>query len=138
MPETHDKDGNRFFNVIIAGSRDFVDYGTLESYCHDTIRDNEYWKRGAIRIISGGARGADTLGERFAREFHYDLLIMDADWQKHGKAAGMIRNRQMAELPSQALIAFWDGKSVGTKGMIKIAKDKGLKVHVYQTEGVMR
>ena len=52
-----------------------------------------------------------------------------ADWERHGKAAGPIRNAEMADV-SDALIAFWDGQSCGTKSMIELAKRKGLQVAV--------
>lgn len=81
-------------------------------------------------VLSGGARGADKLGERWAvdNDIPYELWL--ADWEKHGKAAGQIRNRQMAE-NAEALIAFWDGRSRGTKNMIDTAKELGLEVRVF-------
>ena len=59
----------------------------------------------------------------------YFHLLYPADWERHGRAAGPIRNEEMAEV-SDALIAFWDGKSRGTKSMIEIAMRKGLQVAV--------
>ena len=108
------------FRVIIAGGRDFNDYALLKAKC-DTIL--------AEKAASGAARGADSLGERYAREHGYALDSHPADWNTHGKAAGPIRNAQMAN-SADALIAFWDGKSHGTKSMINIAKKKGLFVRV--------
>lgn len=57
------------------------------------------------------------------------LTIFKADWDKHGKAAGFKRNTEMAKY-ADALIAFWDGKSKGTKHMIDTAKSHNLKVRV--------
>ncbi len=82
-----------------------------------------------IEVISGTASGADTLGERYAKENGYKLTRFPADWNKHGKKAGYIRNCEMADY-AEALIAFWDGESKGTKNMIEIAKSKGIKIKI--------
>ena len=79
--------------------------------------------------ISGHATGADALGERYAQERGLFLDAHPADWNKHGRAAGPIRNAEMAEA-ADTLIAFWDGASRGTKNIIVTAKSKGLKVVV--------
>lgn len=110
--------------VIIAGSRGFNDFNLL---CEkvDRILSNET----NIEIVSGTAKGADKLGEMYANKRGYDLKQFPADWEKYGKSAGYLRNVEMADYPD-ALIAFWDGKSRGTKHMIDIAKEKGLKIRV--------
>lgn len=72
-------------------------------------------------IISGGAKGADTLAERFAKEREYETLIFSADWKTHGKAAGFIRNKQIV-VACDMVLAFWDGKSKGTQHTIVLAK----------------
>lgn len=125
--------------VIIAGSRDFTDYRLLEEKCSTIIMGelikNEDRELQKIRIISGTARGADKLGERFAKNKRYKLSRFPADWGLYGKSGGYIRNVEMAEFSMKdnnvgVLIAFWDEKSKGTKNMIDIAKRYGLKVHV--------
>jgi hypothetical protein len=83
-------------------------------------------------VVSGGAKGVDALGERYAVEMNLPLHIYEADWEQHGRAAGPIRNRKMAE-NADALIAIWDGKSKGTKNMIETAEKKGLLVYVKNT-----
>ena len=77
-----------------------------------------------VQIASGGARGADSLGERYAIEHNLDLKIFPANWDKFGNAAGPIRNAEMAEY-ADYLVAFWDGKSRGTANMIQAMKNKG-------------
>jgi hypothetical protein len=114
--------------IIIAGSRDFNDQKTVDEAVDKFINQLPCSK---IQIISGGARGADRLGENYARARHYELKIFPARWDRYGKRAGYIRNEEMAE-NADALIAFWDGKSPGTKHMIDIARDKGLNVTVIQ------
>jgi hypothetical protein len=109
--------------TIIAGGREFGDYGFLCD-CMNTLRFEVH------EIVSGKARGADTLGERWATETYCPIKEFPADWDKHGKAAGPIRNSEMANY-AEALVAFWDGKSKGTKNMIETAAKKGLYVKVF-------
>jgi hypothetical protein len=98
--------------TIIAGCRDFTDYNLLEA------KVDYYRKDHAItEVVCGGATGADALGENYAIQNGIPVKGFPADWNKHGKAAGPIRNRQMAEY-ADVLIAVWDGKSRGTKNMI--------------------
>lgn len=115
--------------VIIAGGRDFNDYDLLKKTVTDIISN-------AIpEIISGCAKGADRLGERFAKEYGYSLVKFPAKWEEFGKKAGYIRNIEMAKYSISddaegVLIAFWDGESKGTKHMIDIAKRYNLESHV--------
>ena len=110
--------------VIIAGSRNFNDYNLLKTSC-----DNLLTQFTNIEIVSGTARGADKLGERYAREKGYDIKEFPANWDKHGKSAGYIRNDEMAQY-ADMLIAFWDGTSKGTKHMIDLANKRSLKVEI--------
>jgi hypothetical protein len=110
--------------VCICGSRGFTDYEQICAVLATTHID---------KVISGGAHGADSLGERYAEEHGAALEIIRPQWNKHGKAAGMIRNRQMADMADH-VFAFWDGKSPGTKGMIDYCKSKNrpIEVHLYE------
>ena len=107
--------------LIIAGGRNFNDYDYLQRMCDNFIQENG----DDITVISGHAKGADQLGERYAKEQGLKLEIFPADWNAYGKKAGPIRNEQMAkralEFPNQMLLAFWDGKSRGTANMINTA-----------------
>ena len=115
------------FRVIIAGSRGFCDYCRLAVVCDKLLQ--EIAKSRQITVISGGANGADSLGEHYAQERGYALILFPAKWEQYGKAAGPIRNRQMAD-NSDALIAFWDGHSLGTRNMIVEATRKGIEVRI--------
>ena len=115
------------YRVIIAGSRDFDDYVMLCEHCDRLLSQKVATHQ--IVIISGEARGADTLGERYAHERGYAVEKYPADWKRDGKAAGPIRNAQMAKV-ADALIAFWDGNSRGTQNMIDLAKLKPLPFRV--------
>lgn len=115
--------------VIVAGGRDFCTYkhyDLLKEVCTRILS-----KCTNIEIVSGKARGADTLGENFANEMGYQIKEFPADWDQFGKGAGYIRNKQMADY-ADALIVFWDGKSRGTKNMIDIAKKKGIQIKIQQ------
>lgn len=117
--------------IIIAGGRYFSDYALLKSSVDEAIENIKSLLTGGveIEIVSGGASGADTLGERYAGEHGYPVKKFPADWNTHGKAAGPIRNREMAAY-ADILIAFWDGKSRGTANMISEAEKKNLVVKV--------
>lgn len=115
------------FRVIIAGGRDFNDYDILTKTCNNILKTIKTTHN--VIIISGVANGADKLGERYGIEKEYTIEKYPADWDRDGKSAGYIRNSKMAEV-ADALIAFWDGKSKGTKHMINLAKSKDLKVRI--------
>ena len=116
------------FRVIIAGSRSFNDYTSLQAVCDNLLARKKHTH--TIVIVSGTARGTDTLGEQYARERGYTVERFPANWQQYGKAAGQIRNRLMAD-NADALIAFWDGHSTGTQNMIMEAKKKDMAVRIY-------
>lgn len=115
------------YKVIIAGTRTFANYSLLCTYCDRYL--SRKTKTCDIVIVSGAARGADSLGEQYARERGYQLQRFPADWNKNGRGAGYMRNADMANY-SDALIVFWDGMSKGTGHMIKTAKTKGLAVRI--------
>lgn len=112
--------------TIIAGSRTITDYRLVL----DAIRESGFE---ITAIVSGRARGVDTLGERFAKEHDIPLAPFPAKWDLYGKSAGYRRNEEMAR-NADALIAITTG-SVGTGHMIDIANQKGLKVYVKIVKG---
>ena len=108
--------------LIIAGGRTITDYSlVLSALAESGFQPTE--------IVSGGAPGVDSLGERYAIENNLPLQIFYADWGSYGKAAGPIRNRKMADYGT-ALLAIWDGESRGTKNMIEEATKRNLQVFV--------
>lgn len=124
--------------VIIAGSREFNDYYKLATSVLSIIQLLKYkgYDTSGINmeIISGTANGADKLGERFAEEFHLKVVKFPADWSI-GRQAGYIRNAEMAKYAKEdngLLIAYWDGKSKGTKHMIHLARKQGLMVEIVE------
>ena len=119
--------GKEPYRIIIAGGRDFDDYGLLQSKCLPIIE--RLMADHKVIIMSGHAKGADLLGERFAKEHGLKLEVYLADWKAHYRSAGFRRNEQMGDI-ANSLIAFWDGESHETKHMIEYAKNKGLDVNV--------
>lgn len=115
------------YKVIIAGGRHFADYELLRTWCDYYLQQKV--KTHQVIIVSGHASGADSMGERYAQEHGLQCEQHPADWAKNGRAAGPIRNKEMAEC-SDTLIAFWDGKSKGTKSMIDLAQRMGLRVAI--------
>ena len=116
--------------VIIAGTREFDNYNYL-CYCIDSLIRNEDLK--IDEVVCGGAKGADELGKRYAKERNIPVKMFPAMWDAYGNSAGVIRNHQMAEY-GDYLIAFWDKRSKGTKEMIeymrKTAKKNGTVFYV--------
>lgn len=121
--------------VIIAGGRDFNDLDLLIEEADKVLR-----RLKSVEIVSGKQRthnedkskrdyGADYLGELYAQKRGFKVTGFPADWKSLGKSAGMVRNKQMAEY-ADALIAFWDGNSVGTKNMIDLARSYDLQVKI--------
>lgn len=114
--------------LIIAGSRDIEDYDLIRQL----VMKSGFWKKygKSIEVVCGMARGVDRVGLDFAKKNGLQWHERPADWNSHGKAAGHVRNAQMAD-EADALLAVWDGKSPGTKGMIDVARAKGLEVKAY-------
>lgn len=116
----------RVFNLIIAGSRTFKNYFEARRIVSSTLSNRNPKE---VTIISGGARGADNIGEMFAKEFGTGLSIYKADWDSYGKKAGHIRNEEMAKV-GDGLLLFWDGESKGSQNMMFQALDKNIPVFV--------
>lgn len=112
------------YKLGIVGSRTFADYALLESDIEDIIGAENI-----AMIISGGAKGADTLAEEYANNHHIPLQVFPAKWDQYGKRAGYIRNVKIVE-NSDVVIAFWDGKSKGTKMTIDECTRHNKQVHV--------
>lgn len=121
------------YRVIIAGSREFSDYEKLKQNCDRILREKLEDEDCHVIIVSGHARGADILGEQYALERSLDRDAHPADWKQYGRAAGMIRNREMANV-ANALIAFPQEGAVnkGTQNMVKLAQKKQLDVFVVE------
>lgn len=107
--------------TIIAGSRSITDYS--EVWVATTDSEFEI-----TEVVCGMARGVDMLGKTWGEKYGIPVKEFPADWDANGKAAGPIRNRQMADY-ADALILVWDGHSKGSANMLQEAKKRGLKIH---------
>ena len=115
--------------TIIAGGRNFND----SDFFIKSIDEVTGIAWNIDEVVSGRAKGADTFGETWAYATKTLIKIFPADWNKYGKSAGLIRNQEMADY-ADALVAFWDKKSRGTRSMISIAIKQGLYVKVFYYE----
>lgn len=110
--------------VILAGSRSISSMEAL----HTAIRESGFE---ITEVVCGEAAGVDKLGRWWAQQHKIPVASFPANWKIEGRLAGYARNQRMAEY-AEALIAVWDGKSVGTAHMIGVAFAAGLKVYVYR------
>ena len=115
------------FRLIVAGGRDFNAHKLLANKLIKIT--SEDLKDYIVSIVSGMARGADMMAYDFAIQHQVAIYEFPANWDKFGKSAGYRRNAEMANF-SQGLLAFWDGKSHGTKHMIDAARSKKLLVKI--------
>ena len=137
--------------ILICGSTEYEDYNFLETTCTNIISKIQYDNiipNNKLEIISGNAnRGADRLGEKFARKYNVSLKLFPAEWNnmdvpvvsegtnyygKYNKLAGVQRNTKMVDYVSEdngIVIAFRVDESKGTSDTIKKAKKAGLKVY---------
>lgn len=126
--------------LLIAGSRDFNDYNTLSRVCDKIL---EKYNPCDVTIVSGGARGADTLAIHYAKNKHTKLRIFPAQWDVYGKSAGYRRNEEMqqyiAKFPNRMVICFWDGISRGTQHNFGLCEkyNTPLKVFLYKENRFM-
>lgn len=112
--------------VIIAGSRSITDPAVVRN-----ALDRFNLANRITMVVSGAARGVDTLGAQWAAGVGISVYFMPANWEKFGKSAGYVRNRQMAKY-ADALLAIWDGYSKDTKNMIEEMNKLGKEVLIYQ------
>lgn len=126
------------FYLLIAGSRTYNNYAEMCQVL-DFLLQKQITQHNHIVIVSGGARGADELAEKYADERGYEKHIMRADWDKYGRSAGYRRNESMhlfISAPSdrkRGCVCFWDMQSPGTKHNFKLSLDYGTPLRVFNT-----
>ena len=106
--------------VIVAGSRTIHDYALVVNAIHASGYEID-------ELVSGGARGVDSMGETWAYAHNVPIKQFPAEWDKYGKSAGFRRNEVMAKY-ADALILVWDGQSHGSAHMLKTARAQCLIV----------
>jgi len=115
--------------VLVCGSREWQDYPAI----YDALSEVKPEDDAYATVIHGAARGADTLAGEAAGFLCWPVEAYPADWDKHGKAAGPIRNKQMLDTGIDLVLAFtvaWP-PTPGTAHMIKIAAEAGVPVRIY-------
>jgi hypothetical protein len=115
----------RQVTLLVCGSRDWTDEDQIADVLCDYANED-------VRVIHGGARGADRLAERVARVYGYAVQAYPADWEVHGNAAGPIRNRLMLDRNPDRVLAFHKNQSRGTQDTIDEARRRGIPVTVYE------
>lgn len=113
--------------IAIVGSRTFEDYELLRAFIESNLTDEEL--AAVEAVVSGGARGADTLAERYAAERGLQMIVFPAEWKKYGRRAGFIRNVDIIR-ECDVCFAFWDGESHGTKHDIELCDETGKPCHI--------
>ena len=106
--------------IVIGGCRDYHDY---DAFCEFVDRCLEELRQD-VTVLSGHCSGVDAMAERYAAERGLGVEIYAAEWDKYGRAAGPVRNKKMVE-QSDAVIAFWDRVSKGTRSLIRYAEQQG-------------
>jgi hypothetical protein len=112
--------------IIVSGSRQGFSFDDVADILDVCVRMGFRFDE----MLVGDARGVDALALRWARVKGVSSIVYPADWKKHGKAAGPIRNAEMVS-DGDLLIAFWDGFSRGTKNTIDLARQKGIPVCLF-------
>jgi hypothetical protein len=112
----------------IVGSRSFLNYPYLCVCVSDAV--TKLGNPPIDLVVSGGAKGADTLAIDYAKECGYVWKVFPANWERDGKSAGYKRNVEIVN-NSDVVIAFWDGKSKGTAHTINLAKEQKKPCFIY-------
>lgn len=114
--------------LAVVGGRNFIDYAEL-----NRVLSEVHMRKPITAIISGGAKGADSFAENWAKERGIECIIFLPDWEKYGKSAGFKRNSLIIN-EADACVAFWNNISKGTKLSINLARKKGIPLKIIRYE----
>lgn len=120
--------------VLVCGSRNWTDESTIADVLSDVFYEVEE-AGGQPKVMHGNAPGADTLAAKVSDFYGVPTLVFPADWKRHGKAAGPIRNRQMLDEKPELVIAFHLGESRGTRDCVNEAMRRGIRTLVISADG---
>ena len=118
--------------ILVCGSRDWNDKEAIRFAIEKECAKSDWPAPAHVWIINGAARGADRLSSEVGEELHLGVHEVPAQWNMYGKGAGPIRNAEMLKMAPDVVLAFWDGKSKGTKNMMVHAHRAGVPVKVFQ------
>lgn len=124
--------------ILVCGSRTWTDERAIETALLDVgeewgcriLDDASGWH--SIRVLHGGAAGADAIAGRIAEGYGFMAEAWPADWNLHGRRAGIFRNLAMLDAKPDLVLAFWDGKSKGTAHTIREAEKRGIEVRIVE------
>lgn len=108
----------------MTGSRTWDDHETIRRALEDVAEPG-------IELIVGDARGADQIAATVATELGWDVYVFGADWDRHGRAAGPIRNREMLDTQPDVVLAFQRDRSKGTQDTVDEATRRGIEVRIW-------
>lgn len=114
-------------SLAIVGSRTFDNYDDVKAVIKVITDANDF---NITEIVSGGARGADTFGEQYAKENEIKLTVFPAEWKKYGKKAGFLRNLKIIA-NCDVCVCFWDGESHGTEHDIQLCEEINKPCYVW-------
>lgn len=116
--------------VVVVGGREFTDYALFDRELSRVLRTI----KGDVRLVSGGARGADKMAETYARKHRLGIRVINADWNRYGKEAGKIRNAAMLDHAQKCgravAVAFWDYQSRGTGDTVRKCKERNIPITI--------
>jgi SLOG family YspA-like protein len=120
-------------HILVTGSRNWTDRTVIRRAISDAI--NQWLAKGGsgyVTVVHGGAHGADTIADEFARELRCAVEVHYAQWERYGKAAGHKRNAEMVKAGADICLAFPLGDSPGTRGCMQLAEKAGIPVVVHE------
>ena len=116
--------------LLVAGSRNYFDWEEFRDIMNYICK-----KYDVTELVSGGAKGTDSMAEKYSKINNIPIKVFKADWDYYGKSAGFKRNVEMHNYLNQfkdrACICFWDGKSSGTQHNFQLCKKNNTELIVY-------
>lgn len=114
--------------LLITGSRYFNDAGLMSAAISDAVSTLRGFGFDRIVLVHGGAHGADMLAAHIGKSMGLEIEAHPARWDVYGKAAGPVRNKEMVELGADLVLAFPVGESRGTRGCMRLARERGCAI----------
>lgn len=122
----------KYCKLVIGGSRNFTNFPFFSFYLQEYILEISKKNQCSIELVSGSARGVDDMAKIFAKDYDFkftEFPVTSEEWRMIGRGAGMVRNKRMIKY-GDCVVAFWDGKSKGTKNLIHLAKEYSKPLYI--------
>jgi hypothetical protein len=118
--------------ILVTGSRDWTDKITI----YETL--SQVWVSGEYNmptLVSGACpTGADRMAEEYAEAYNWNIELHPAEWEKYGKRAGFLRNKEMVDLGADICLAFIKNNSKGASMTLKLAEEAGMSTKVFRDD----